>query len=57
MGGLLPLTLVIVALVGSVIIPGRQTWMILALLRETTQGLAPAKVITAELPAGLVNQL
>lgn len=53
---LLPLLLVIAALVGSVVIPARQTWRILALLRETTEGLAPAKLITAELQSALVDE-
>jgi hypothetical protein len=49
--------LVIAALIGSVVIPARQTLRILRLLRETTQGLAPAKIITAELQAALVDDL
>lgn len=55
--GLLPLSLAITALIGSVVIPARQTWQILGLLRQTTQGLAPAKILTTELQTGLVEEL
>jgi signal transduction histidine kinase len=48
--------LAVTALIGSVVIPGRQTWEILALLRQTTEGLAPAKILTAELQTGLVEE-
>jgi len=36
-----PLSLVVVALLASVIIPARQTWLITKLLRETTEVLPP----------------
>jgi signal transduction histidine kinase len=53
----LPLALVVVALLGSVAIPARQTWRITRLLRETTVVLAPARLIEAELQAGLAKEL
>jgi hypothetical protein len=50
--GLAPLLLAITALIGSVVIPARQSLQILDLLRQTTEGLAPAKILTTELQAG-----
>ena len=55
--GLAPLLLAVTALIGSVVIPARQTWQILELLRQTTEGLAPAKILTAELQTGVVEEL
>jgi signal transduction histidine kinase len=55
--GLAPLLLAIAALIGSVVVPARQTWQILGLLRQTIGGLAPAKVLTTELQTGLVEEL
>jgi signal transduction histidine kinase len=52
-----PLTLVVVALIGSVVIPARQTWRISALLHGTTQVLAPARVLTTELHGSLAEEL
>jgi signal transduction histidine kinase len=49
--------LAIVALIGSVVIPARQSFQILDLLRQTTEGLAPAKILTTELQAGLIDEL
>ncbi|AHG93205.1 ATP-binding region ATPase domain protein (plasmid) [Gemmatirosa kalamazoonensis] len=46
-----------VAILGSVAIPARQTWRITRLLRETTAVLAPARLIEAELHAGLAKEL
>jgi signal transduction histidine kinase len=55
--GLAPLLLAVVALIGSVVIPARQSWQILDLLRQTTEGLAPAKILTTELQAGLIDEM
>jgi signal transduction histidine kinase len=51
------LVLVVVALVGSVAIPARQTWLITRLLRETTEILSPARVLQAELQSGLAEEI
>lgn len=53
----LPLSLVVLALVGSVLIPARQTWLISKLLRETTEVLGPARVLEAELQSGLAEEI
>lgn len=55
--GTLPLALVALALLGSVAIPARQTWLITRLLRETTQIIAPARALTGALQAGLADEL
>ncbi|HWH53542.1 MAG TPA: ATP-binding protein [Gemmatimonadaceae bacterium] len=49
--------LVVVALVGSVAIPARQTWLITKLLRETTDVLSPARLLQAELQSGLAEEI
>src|SRR3954465_13773788 len=48
-----PLILVIITLIGSVAIPAGQTWRISALLRGTTQVLAPARLLTTQLQGDL----
>ena len=55
--GTAPLVLVCLALLGSVAIPARQTWRITALLRETTQVLAPARLLVEQLQTGLATEL
>ncbi|HEX7980628.1 MAG TPA: HAMP domain-containing sensor histidine kinase [Gemmatimonadaceae bacterium] len=55
--GLVPLSLVVVALLASVIIPARQTWVITTLLRETTDVLAPARLMSAQLQSGLADEM
>ena len=50
---LLPLALVVLALIGSVLIPARQTWLITRLLRHTTDVIAPARLLAAQLQSGL----
>jgi signal transduction histidine kinase len=55
--GMAPLLLAVVALIGSVVIPAFQSWQILSLLRQTTEALAPAKIITTELQAGMIDEL
>jgi signal transduction histidine kinase len=52
-----PLILVVVALIGSVAIPARQTWLITKLLRRTTEILGPARVLEAQLQAGLAEEI
>jgi signal transduction histidine kinase len=53
---LLPIALVVLALLGSVVIPARQTWLITKLLRETTEVLAPARLLLAQLESGLAEE-
>jgi len=55
--GLIPLALVVVALIGSVAIPARQTWRITRLLRETTEVLNPARLLQAELQSGVAEEM
>jgi signal transduction histidine kinase len=55
--GLVPLSLVVVALLASVVIPARQTWVITRLLRETTEVLAPARLMSAQLQSGLADEM
>ena len=55
--GLVPLTLVVLALLGSVVIPARQTWLISKLLRETTEVLAPARLLETQLQSGLADEI
>jgi signal transduction histidine kinase len=55
--GLFPLVLVVVALVGSVAIPARETWLITDLLRETTDVLSPARLLQAELQSGFAEEI
>ena len=50
----IPLALVSVLLLGSVLIPARQTWRIMQLLRETTDVIEPARVYVASLESGLI---
>ena len=52
-----PIALVVVALVGSVAVPARQTWLISRLLHETTETLAPARLVASQLHAGLAEEL
>ena len=52
----LPLALVVLALLGSVVVPARQTWLITKLLRETTEVLAPARLLLAQLESGLAEE-
>jgi len=52
----LPLALVVLALLGSVAVPARQTWVITKLLRETTEVLAPARLLLAQLESGLAEE-
>lgn len=54
---LVPLALVIVTLLGSLAIPALQTWRITGLLRETTQVLAPARLLVEQLQSGLTSEL
>jgi signal transduction histidine kinase len=52
-----PLTVVLLTLLGSVVMPARQTWRIQQLLRETTDVLAPARLLVEELQTGLAKEL
>jgi signal transduction histidine kinase len=55
--GFAPLVLVVLALLGSVVIPARQTWLITNLLRETTEILGPARLHLAQLQSGLAEEI
>ena len=55
--GMVPLSLVVVALLASVVIPARQSWVIGNLLRETTDVLSPARVMAAHLQSGLADEM
>ena len=48
-----PLVLVVVVLLGSVLVPARESWRIMGLLRETTDVIEPARLIGARLEYGL----
>ena len=56
LSGVAPLALVVLALLGSVLIPARQTWLITSLLRETTKVVAPAWLLMAKLESGLAEE-
>ena len=45
--------ILVLALVASVAIPARQTWLITDLLRQTTEGVEPARRLGASIQAGL----
>lgn len=55
--GFIPLALVVLALLGSVVIPARQTWLITKLLGETTEIVAPARLLLAQLQSGLAEEI
>ncbi len=54
---IVPLALVILTLLGSVAMPARQTWRITRLLRETTEVLAPARLLAEQLQSGLAKEV
>ena len=54
--GSLALILVVVVLLGSVLVPARETWRIMDLLRETTNVIEPARVVGARLEFGLTTE-
>ena len=51
--GDLPFILVVGLLVASVLVPARETWRIMRLLRETTEVIEPARILVARLEFGL----
>ena len=53
----LPLPLVVVALLGSLAIPARQTWLITKLLRDTAQVLAPSRFLVERLQTDVAMEL
>ncbi|HET7621169.1 MAG TPA: ATP-binding protein [Gemmatimonadaceae bacterium] len=53
----IPLALVAITLLGSVAIPAHQTWLITHILRETVEGLAPARLLVEQLQSGLGKEL
>jgi signal transduction histidine kinase/CHASE3 domain sensor protein len=55
--GAIPLLLVCLTLLGSVAIPARQTWLITRILRETVEGLAPARLLVEQLQSGLGKEV
>ncbi|NUS98600.1 MAG: GAF domain-containing sensor histidine kinase [Gemmatimonadaceae bacterium] len=52
----LPLPLVVVLLLASVLIPARETWRIMHLLRETTEVIEPARTLVDRLELGLTTE-
>ncbi|MEP6989513.1 MAG: CHASE3 domain-containing protein, partial [bacterium] len=52
-----PLAIVVLALVGSVVVPARQTMRITELLRHTTEVLTPARRLESEFHWGLAEQM
>jgi signal transduction histidine kinase len=48
-----PFVLVVALLLGSVLIPARQTWRIMGLLRETTETIEPARHLGSRLEFGM----
>ncbi len=55
--GVAPLAVIVLALLGSVIIPARQTLRITALLRHNTEVLAPARLVESALRSGLAEEM
>ncbi|MEO7082691.1 MAG: ATP-binding protein [Gemmatimonadaceae bacterium] len=55
--GLAPLALIVLALLGSVAIPARQTWFITELLHHTNEVLRPARVVESALRSGLAEEM
>lgn len=53
----IPLTLVLLTLLGSVAVPAHETWRILRLLRESTEVLAPARLLVEQLQTGMAQEL
>jgi len=51
-----PLVLVVAMLLGSVVVPARETWRIMHLLRETTDVIEPARMLSARLEFGLTAE-
>lgn len=51
------LALIVLTLLGSVVVPARQTWRITELLRHTTDVLAPARLVEAGLRSGLAEEM
>jgi signal transduction histidine kinase len=49
----LPMWILVLALIASVAIPARQTWLITNLLRQTTEAVEPARRLGASIQAGL----
>lgn len=54
--GAVPLALVVLALLGSLAIPARQTWLITKLLRESTEVLAPGRLLLEQLQTGIAKE-
>ena len=51
----LPLVLVVVMLIGSVVVPARQTWRVMRLLREMAEVIEPARLLEARLEIALTR--
>lgn len=54
--GVGPMALIVLVLLGSVLIPARQTWLITSLLRETTDVYDPAWLLEARLESGIAQE-
>ncbi|MEO5814170.1 MAG: ATP-binding protein [Gemmatimonadaceae bacterium] len=55
--GVTPLAIIVLALLGSVVVPARQTMLITELLRHNTDVLAPARLFESELRSGLAEEM
>ena len=55
--GTAPLTLVVLALVGSLAIPARQSWLVTQTLRENTRTLGPTRLLVGQLQTSLTKEL
>ena len=52
-----PLILVVLALVGSLAVPARETWLITQTLRQSTDLIAPTRLLVGQLQTGLAGEL
>ncbi|MEO7216776.1 MAG: GAF domain-containing sensor histidine kinase [Gemmatimonadaceae bacterium] len=52
-----PLILVMLALVGSLAVPARQTWLITQTLRQSTDLIAPTRLLVGQLQTALAGEL
>ena len=55
--GAAPLTLVVLALVASLVVPARQTLLVTQTLGETTHILGPTRLLVGQLQSGLTSEL
>ncbi|MEO8624247.1 MAG: GAF domain-containing protein, partial [bacterium] len=55
--GVAPLAVIVLALLGSVIVPARQTLLITELLRHSAEVLAPARRVESDLRSGVAEEM